>query len=134
VKGRPRERVAAVLWRAGFTPDQFVDWCELAESEGVLYDGPDAFLAAVDEGECWMIYVAAGSVAKMLSLAPYPRPRIAFHRALRDPERRRREYSWDRLAKILNHHGRRRRKETEGGGDGGSAGLPGSGTSHGDVG
>ena len=106
---KPVDEALAVALKAGFTADDFFGWCDLAAESGVLYVGPDGLLAAVDEGDAWMVYAAVGDPCKFFSLAPWPRPAIRWVRPLRDPTQARRSYPWDRLQTLLTYG---RRKET----------------------
>lgn len=116
---------------AGFDEPTFFRHADFAaESRGFVYFGPDAVVIAFDEGDCWLVWCAVGSLHRLIALAPHPRPRIEWARGVRDPTQTRRSLSWDRMQSLITHG--RRKKETAAGGRPGHA-VSGA-TAHGDGG
>lgn len=95
----PVEQAAAVYQRE-FSPRTFYEDLEAHLIGGYVHSTPDAFVMArpvdsrADESEiidpwflfpvercdCWLIYLAAGDLASLLPLFPYPLPLMGWQR------------------------------------------------------
>lgn len=61
---------------------------------GFLYNGDDAFICAVPQGDQWFVHLAAGDLSRFQTLAPYKLPFVAWQRRGTGPVRR---HSWEKF-------------------------------------
>lgn len=100
----PLTEALALARSMGCDEAEFFRMADLALESGVFYSGPDAFLIAFDERDCWFIWAAVGAPGKFFSLAPYAKPHIEWGRSHRGDDRVRR-LPWSRAQALFSHHG-----------------------------